>query len=111
MNKFQEYRMLSKNVRMARRDLRNKFIDIVGNNHQLQNDCYKKGCVSWSDLFIFGGITAFETCHFFQENDYCAKTDCPMHKKQTELVDASTKYDNACSVRRDFIRGLFHRSK
>lgn len=120
MNKIQEYRMMSKDVRQKRNALRTA----KGNITSYQKECivndhehdYISACLNkfekvygiCSDLHAYDDGDFTKYCPLFG-NGPCLDRKCPMYAKHLDYVVALERYDMAVEKRREFRRNLFHK--
>jgi len=121
MKKLEEYRLLNKNVRAARRNLNAAKLKITEKietpdwaNYGKVVKCinrYSKMTMPWFAKTSFEDIEFVKFCDKFDCHKLCQNNDCACEEQNWDAVAAQIDYDNARKARRAFVRGLFVRKK
>ena len=119
MTKIEEYKLLNKKVRDARRDLRDAMETVTQNfkEYVLDKDVKNPGsaCINRFDSVSAKTLSAgilddnvkVAYCDSFNCHHLCENNDCPYEEKNWDAVAAQFAYDNARQERRAFVRNLF----
>lgn len=110
--KLKQLKLLSKDVRDARIEKNNAELAMssyadFGDDENVKQACLKIVNVTNEEKPLYIGTR----CESFNTKDFCENTQCPNFDKNARYVRAYTKYKLARNVRKEFIKGLFIRSK
>ena len=121
MKKLEEYRLLNKNVRAARKALHAAQTQITETietpnweNYSSVVKCinrYSKMTMPWFAKTSFEDIEFVRYCKDYNCHHLCENNNCEYQEQNWDVVAAQVAYDNAKKERRAFVRGLFVRTK
>lgn len=121
MKKLEEYRLLNKNVRNARRVLRatNAKITEVIETPDWAGYCnvvkcinrYSKMTMPWFSKSSFEDIEFVRYCDKFDCHKLCQNNNCEYEELNWDAVAAQFAYDDARAARRAFVRNVLRIKK
>ena len=110
--KFEQLKVLFENVRDARREKDNAEFSITSDDSlPLVKDC---PCSCFTTVALVEGrepLYVSLKCQSFKKDQSCKNIQCPGFEKNEQYVKAYNKYKTARQIRRDFIKGLFIKTK
>ncbi len=106
--KWGQFKTLSKAVREAREEKNNAELGVCSyDDLNGERSCIICTNVMDDDKPLFVGYK----CESFNSDDFCEDTGCSMFTKNARYIRACIMYKLARHARREFIKGLFIRSK
>lgn len=110
--KIEQLKMLNKSVRNARAEKNNAELSIISLAGLPLDDKCPQSCLVWVAL-VEGREPIYISvrCQMFKKDEGCKNKNCQAFDKNAEYAKAYENYKNAINVRREFIKGLFIRSK
>ena len=110
--KFEQLKLLFKNVRNARQEKENAELAITIEGSLPLDEKGPYSCLTTVAL-VEGREPLYVSfrCQSFKRGQCCKNAQCPAFEKNEQYVMAYNKYKTARQVRREFIKGLFIRTK
>lgn len=116
MKKIEEYKVLNKKVRDARRKLnaaKSQITEVI-KTPDWEEYCTVIKCINrysgmvmpWFSKNSFENIEFVKYCESFDCHHLCENNNCPYEEKNWDAVAAQFAYDDAIAARRAFVRGL-----
>ena len=110
--KIEQLKMLNKSVRNARAEKNNAELSITSQAGLPLDDKCPQSCLTYVAL-VEGREPLYISlrCQMFKKDEGCKNKNCQAFDKNAEYAKAYENYKNARQIRREFIKGLFIRSK